>query len=315
MKLLLILLTLTNFTYAGTETHGGDVIACYDRELYLDNGKIDHKAQIVGHPELKDFWEHSQLSFFELDIDNKQTDYKSILQKIMSRLQTIHPELGNELSDSLTNIEKKMKFITRSIIADIDDSPSDIIPDAGQFCYERQVAFHIDRPRVGGAIFYVDKHIFNKMLAKDQAGLMMHEFLIEQFKEVARLNSAKFDDTNNVRYFNFMISSNFMDQTKQDFINQYSRFLFESDIIKRNTENFTLNFFDEISLVFTGAEFLSLGEFGYLYARYNGETRIVAINGVENTLKTGDVICIGLQNNFIYLRNNCGKDERYAITF
>jgi hypothetical protein len=52
------------FANAGTETHGGDLIVCYDRPLFMINGMLNKQAQIIKL-ELKDYWVNKRESVYK----------------------------------------------------------------------------------------------------------------------------------------------------------------------------------------------------------------------------------------------------------
>jgi hypothetical protein len=190
------LLTTASAFATGREGNGGDAIVCYDRPVHRPGAKM-------VSAELKDFWEHSQLSIHKLDLREGRTFLEKV-EKVFDRISRFDPKRPERLRTYLENFHLVFAMIDRAALKELDDSPSSLIPKGN--CVERQVAYQMV-DRVEKSIL-IDKEIFNLMNEKHKAGLILHElFYREDIKYGGATNS------NAVRKYTFLMSSDFLKNT------------------------------------------------------------------------------------------------------
>jgi len=170
----------------GGESHGGDAITCFDRPYFLPNDKIDPAAKLIKQPELKDFWEFSQLLDFHLinlknDQNLEEIDYKTLVDTVINQIGRVDPPLFYRLTKKFYHFDEIFRFIHQATLKEVNDSSSSIKPDPSEFCYEVQLAVFEKNTLPGSGNTIINKKIFDKMSELHKAGLILHELLWFEF--------------------------------------------------------------------------------------------------------------------------------------
>ncbi len=222
---LFLLMVITFNTYAKDGGNGGEAYVCYDKALYLESENteslnIDPSAKIIGTPLLRDYWEYGKIysDKYQLDLGEGST-IKEKLLFVIDRLATVEVLRPQRLRKRIEELESFYKSIPEVELILSNDANSIIQPKSkqGEFCYFRQVAFQVKDPRTNTPKVLINEDIFKMMPLDHQTGLILHELILEE--EVKFQGEKDSDDT---RYFNYTISSNYINQIK-DKKNGYSK--------------------------------------------------------------------------------------------
>jgi len=214
----------------GTETHGGDSIVCFNQSYFLETKKINPFAKIVGTPQLKDFWEFSQLSQYKL-IDARDdfyagATYMQILEIIVVEINKVDSFLGSRLRKQMSNFNHYFRFSKNTVLKEVNDSDSKIKPDPATFCYEMQLAIYQaqDIPSLGYSL--INQSLFDLMSERDKAGLILHELI---WTEILHSKKEEKNLSYYVRYYTYLIfTENFLNATFSDYF--YLKNIYQSGL-------------------------------------------------------------------------------------
>lgn len=244
MKYFILLFTIFSFQWAtaGTETHGGDLIICYDRPLFKSEDVIDSNAQITKM-ELKDYWENKRESSYkfnppEYKSDDDWSNIKTALF-LLSRIDYERAErLEKRIDDPSSNsFPKLIEFVEEGELPEVDDASSVLNLAAGSNCYDRQLAVQKSGLGVGRVKIFISNKIFNRLDKVNRVGILLHELLLEDYLSYGsnfKRNAQGKILTNSIRFLNYLFVSNIYEGT-----HSYLEYL---NILKENN----LLYFNEI---------------------------------------------------------------------
>ncbi len=203
----------------GGESHGGNAVVCFDRPYFLKGNKIDSNAKIIKQPELKDFWEYSQLSSFPL-INLKEDfypemPYKNLVDEVIDKIKKVDPVLANKLLARFNTFNDYFRFTHEAILNRVDEPNSTLEPDESLNCYKIQLAEFKKDALPGSGQTTINRTIFDLMSSRDQAGLILHELF---WSEITKTKKKVKDLTDYVRNYTFLVfTKNFLNEPFFDF--------------------------------------------------------------------------------------------------
>ncbi len=203
----------------GGESHGGNAVVCFDRPYFLKGNKIDSNAKIIKQPELKDFWEYSQLSSFPL-INLKEDfypemPYKNLVEEVINQIGNVDPVLFYKLNAHYNNFKNYFRFVREARLNRVDEPDSTLEPDESNYCYKVQLAEFKKDTLPGSGHTIINGTIFDLMSARDQAGLILHEFF---WLEITKTKKKVKDLSDYVRNYTFLVfTKNFLNEPFFDF--------------------------------------------------------------------------------------------------
>lgn len=199
--------------YAPTQVGGGGyVIKCTDD---LEN----HQWYTY------DIWEQSNL-FKNVNQGLEGDTWDKKVSFALVRIKRFEPFWGNELLNSFRELKNDFSsaLIPRIIIPDFKDY-NDIFGVPG--CTKIPAAMQLRRPLLGQRKFYFSKNVWARLSEYHKATLVLHELLYQSF-----ISYQKVDVSDFVRYFNFVISSDLMEDIN---LEEYFNYKFSREKLVINT--------------------------------------------------------------------------------
>lgn len=157
------------FNTGGSVGNGGGAWVCRNADETLQWAK------------LVDFYEATNEFDLDISIDNQNNPDQQV-KNILNKTKSININFYYAVKKALLIIKPKIKFISGSNLAVIDDALFRIAPSAstcknGNVNYE-QLANYTDYDRI-----LVDQEIFNSLTKSEQAGLFLHEAIYKLERE------------------------------------------------------------------------------------------------------------------------------------
>jgi hypothetical protein len=206
-----ILLTFTAFisikAFAGTETHGGNLLICQE------NGKTIK--------EVLDFHEGKRLFKATTDMGEKNMPWLDQVKYVLNRLAKIDPVTAERYLKRASSFEQEMKLIPNDEIKKIKDNTS--IVDYPN-CKKIQLAAQIVRPNVGMFRYLINKDYYPNLPEFIKAQIALHEIVLTDPIE------NKLTDSDSTREFVFQISSTLMNNIDPRDYFEMTKRLFEQKI-------------------------------------------------------------------------------------
>ncbi len=188
--------------------NGGSALVCYDRKAFDDQGKPIAAAQVVGTPELTDYWEQSEISVWKLDMGVSGVGYRQKAANVLDRLKRVDPARSERLLLRLAQFDQVFSLLRKAEPPASHDRTLRVKPRGRENCYDQTIAFQVKNPGQYEKKILVDGPLFNRMSEDSKAGLILHELLYEEDIGVGAKSSDK------VRSFTFLISSNYVAQVQ-----------------------------------------------------------------------------------------------------
>jgi hypothetical protein len=203
MKDIIILLCLSSFfklfaqntsSNGNTVGNGGDVVVCKDsiEVLDLSEAKMLHTQTIRK-------------------LEDKAT-YKERISELLLSIRTLDPKLYEQYQMVLSQLDKRLKFISKAKFRDVLDSLEIAV---GEECELKQIA--IQQNLKGQSVIHVDEELWQKLNQENQAALILHEMIYEHFLYLGEKNSIK------VRKFNALIHSEEILKMKLEHYQKFAR--------------------------------------------------------------------------------------------
>jgi hypothetical protein len=189
-----LIVLLMNITFAGNEVgNGGDAIIC------------PKKA-----PVLLDFYENRNAKLPYKIRKSEKTDEYEYLRDIWDKLSKTSPRFYKKYSADLMRFKNRVKLVSGESFRDVKDSFHISVPKG---CRIVQLAIQRKDAQSKETVFYINKDIYEKMDAKQRAGLISHEIIYEHFRYFGQNHSV------NVREFNrFLFSEKLVASGKEGFV-------------------------------------------------------------------------------------------------
>ncbi len=244
--LALFLLLVNPLAIAGTETHGGDLIACYDRPLIGPNGNVDTRAKIVKL-EVKDYWEGKSESVYKFrPPESNQPNYWKNAKTVLFNFSRLDREMATRLENRLNgSFKESIRFVEEGELPEVDDASSILNIAAGSNCYDRQLA--VQKSGLGPERYtiFIARNLFDVLDGVNKTGIILHELLLEDYlrngKRFKKNSSGKIL-TNPIRYLNYLMVSNIYDSKNKYY--EYLNFLYSQDLLY--FEEVVFNFQDHL---------------------------------------------------------------------
>jgi hypothetical protein len=217
-----ILLTLTALisikAFAGTETHGGNLLICQE------NGKTIK--------EVLDFHEGKRLFKNSIDMGNEKAPYLEQLKYVFNRLAKIDPVAASRYLERAQKFEKEMSIIPDSEMKRIKDNTSIVdFPN----CKKIQLAAQIVHPNVGMSRYLVNRDYYPNASERIKAELVLHEIVLTD-----PINEG-IEDSDSTREFVYQISSSLMNNINSEEYSQIVHKVFEGKNIPSKSFSLKIN--------------------------------------------------------------------------
>ncbi len=242
--LVLSIFFINPLAIAGTETHGGDLIACYDRPLLRPNGSVDNQAKIVKL-ELKDYWEGKSESVYKfLPPRYDQVNYWKNAETVLFNFSRLDHEMATRLETRLNgSFKDSIRFVEEGELPEVDDASSILNIAAGSNCYDRQLAVQKSGLGVGRYTIFIARNLFEALDIVNKTGILLHELLLEDYLKNGKhfkKNSSGKVLTNPIRYLNYLMVSSIYEGKNKYY--EYLNLLYSQDLL----------YFEEVVFNFQG---------------------------------------------------------------
>lgn len=150
--------------------------------------------------ELLDFVEARTLKRNNILKVNKSVPYKTILERVIARVNEISPGFAADLQQELEIFEQDVMFIDNSQFMTVADSNHISVPDN---CIVMQTAIQRERKFPSDKKFFVNQEVWQTLPELDKAGLVSHEIIYS----LIRKGSNPVSTSEGARYVNSWIFS------------------------------------------------------------------------------------------------------------
>jgi hypothetical protein len=192
MKLIVFFLTtlfVLPIAFAGQEKGGGHGVVCTN-----PNGSIKSL-------ELLDYYEWENSESAQLDLGPVAANYHAKIKFVLDRLSNIDPVAASRFKTRALKFDSEMKLINDAQMPTVGGDSHEIInPDRS--CYKARFAVQVFNPKEGQKRYWVNRDLWNVADETTKAGLILHEIIYKDAVEIFNQ-----DNSDLVRYYNFMISS------------------------------------------------------------------------------------------------------------
>ncbi len=172
-----IAVSATNLNLSSRDIgNGGDVIDCQD---------------VMIAPRLLDYYEMEQMRGIPIDISINAT-LDETMQILLQRIAIVNPILSETFRINYENFNKEAAFVPNATLVDIPDSKHVAIPKG---CDVKQIVIQQAPKMPKDKRYIVSKDLWDRMSARDRAGLIMHELIYREVLDRAENSIA-------VRYLN-----------------------------------------------------------------------------------------------------------------
>lgn len=158
---LLTLLISQSVWSGGVNSGGGYVVAC------TEEGKTKY--------EFLDFYEAKEMiKGFEIKELPSGTDEFEVAKAVIDRIKNFNPQFAKEWKETVEKFKNgDTKFVRNSLISDINDAETIIIPNGP--CRKQQAAVQLKTPANNQYRLYIDQNIWQNMDMLNKVGLIVHE--------------------------------------------------------------------------------------------------------------------------------------------
>lgn len=180
-------------SFAGDKRGGGNVHVC-------ENG---------ANTQLLDYVELSQETGFTVDMGPASKDYKVHIKFVLDRLSKVDAVAAKRFAHYASLFEEEVFFADSQRLRDVSDSNEILSPTKNckkvQFAVQREKLRALEKKK-----YFVDGKLWAMVSGQVKAALVLHEVIYRD--QIENGNS------DGVRYYNFFISSNWMNKvTSQDY--------------------------------------------------------------------------------------------------
>ncbi len=215
--LLFLLMMVAGTSFAGVKVigNGGDAVVCY----------TDASRSVIKSVQMFDYWEQEQvLKFGAITLGDKNLAIQDKITIATNRIGKFDPKLAEQIKNLALNLDNNIQkyLVTNYIIPEIDDANPKVIPTQPD-CYIEQFAIQYKDVTTGQKRFVISEKFYNHSSVSndDRAGLLMHEALYRY----SILKNSNLNNSDGVRYFNYIISSDRIDRMSLYEIDKYVDFL------------------------------------------------------------------------------------------
>lgn len=168
----------------GTVGNGGDVVVCRDG------------SGAIASVELLDFYEARVIRGFTIDLGAPTLPVAQKVQTAIGRMSGLAPLKTKQLLSWAADFEKEAIRLADVTLIDVPDSAHIVVPNN---CRIEQIAIQRDPEFDTDKRYTINKDIWDRLDADNQAGLIIHEVLYREFKKL-KSNSMS------TRYWNAVLS-------------------------------------------------------------------------------------------------------------
>ncbi len=191
----LILTFVSHQAWAGFGAHGGEGVVCRHPS-----------TQKIQSLRLLDHYEGVTMINTSLEMGSSNSTYTEKIRYVLARLAQIDPISAERLQARADAFEANMQLLEESQMEKILDSTP--LVGAGDGCKIEQFAYQPFPLKPLQKIYMVNHALWDFADSTTKAGLVLHEII---YTDALTLKQTTSDKT---RYFNYIISSNYMDGIK-----------------------------------------------------------------------------------------------------
>ncbi len=222
-KIMLFLsLTIASYSFAGVKVigNGGDAVVCY----------ADATRSIIKSVRLFDYWEQEQvLKYGPNKLGSMQLSIQEKIEIATNRISKFDPFLAGQIKQLALNLANNIQnyLVTNYSLPEIDDANPQAIPSDPN-CYIEQYAVQYKDLITGQRRFSIaDKFYNNTSTTNDErVGIILHEAI---YRYAIGIDPA-LSNSDNVRYFNYVVGSDFLNTLKAEDTLQFHDILVRTHI-------------------------------------------------------------------------------------
>lgn len=225
----LVLLFMGLSTHAApTSDHGmgngGDAVVCY----------TDATRSTITSVQMLDYWEQEQVvKYGKIDLGAANLSVQDKIQIAVNRIAKFDPELANKIKFNALNLANNIQnyLVTSYQLPEINDANPQVIPTQKN-CFIEQYGVQYKDVITGQRRFAIaDKfYNFSGTSNDDKVGLLLHEAIYRY----AILQNPALNNSDGVRYFNYILASTRFDGMTLFDIDLYVNFLNSAGIVQKS---------------------------------------------------------------------------------
>ena len=225
LVLSLVLATFSNYALAAGPAmghgmgNGGDAVVCY----------TDASRNTIKSVQMFDYWEQQQvLPYGAIDLGAANLSVQDKITIATNRVAKFDPELAEKIKFQALNLANNIQnyLVTAYQLPEIDDATPQVVPTQPN-CFIEQFGVQYKDLITGQRRFSIADKFYNfaGISNDERAGLLLHEALYR----LAILKNSLLENSDNVRYFNYIIASDILNQTSLLNADKYDFFLSQSN--------------------------------------------------------------------------------------
>lgn len=195
--------------------NGGDAVVCY----------TDSTRSTITSVQMFDYWEQEQvLHFGKVDLGASSLSVQDKIQMVVYRIAKFDPVLAEEIKSKALNLANNIQnyLATSYQLPEIDDANPKVIPTQKN-CFIEQYGVQYKDVITGQRRFLISDKFYNfpGTSNDDKAGLILHEAIYRY----AILQNSVLNNSDGVRYFNYIVASKKIESLALFDINPYVTYL------------------------------------------------------------------------------------------
>jgi hypothetical protein len=200
--------------------NGGDAVVCY----------TDSTRSVITSVQMFDYWEQEQvMPFGKVDLGASNLSVQDKIEIVSNRISKFDPELADKIKFQALNLANNIQnyLVTSYQLPDIDDMTPQVVPTKPN-CFIEQYGVQYKDLVTGQKRFYIADKFYNfpGINNDDKAGLLLHEAIYR----FAILQRPSLDNSDGVRYFNYVAGSKKIDSMTLDDVKIYDSFIYTSNL-------------------------------------------------------------------------------------
>lgn len=195
--------------------NGGDAVVCY----------TDATRSTITSVQMLDYWEQEQVvKYGKIDLGAVNLSVQDKIQIAVNRIAKFDPDLAEKIKFNALNLADNIQnyLVTSYQLPEINDANPQVIPTQKN-CYIEQYGVQFKDVITGQRRFVIADKFYNfaGTSTDDKAGLLLHEAIYRY----AILQNSALNNSDGVRYFNYVVASTRIDGMTLDSIDDYVSFL------------------------------------------------------------------------------------------
>ena len=204
--------------------NGGDAVVCY----------TDATRSTITSVQMLDYWEQEQvLQYGQVDLGAPTLSVQDKIQIAVNRISKFDPDLADKIKFNALNLANNIQnyLVTSYQLPEIDDANPQVIPTQKN-CFIEQYGVQYKDVITGQRRFAIADEFYNFLGTSndDKAGLLLHEAIYRY----AILQNPSLNNSDGIRYFNYIIGSAKIDQMTLNDLEIYLGFLKQASLTPKD---------------------------------------------------------------------------------